>query len=141
MTTQNANKHFPHVRHSTFMCSRFASLTTVYVSILMKLHSWYNSHVASCVCVCVRSFVCAGVYLPLLWDASFCWHTPIALAYTRGHFSALVSMASSQTSEAGVWSNRSCDSHVTYLPLVDSEGRMLPIHFLTEQEVEPISSS
>ena len=85
-------------------------------------------------------FLCAGVYLPLLWDSSFCWHTPIALAYTRGHFSALVSMASSQISEAGVWSNRSCDSHVTYLPLVDSEGRMLPIHFLTEQEVEPISS-
>ena len=84
--------------------------------------------------------LCAGVYLPLLWDSSFCWHTPIALAYTRGHFSALVSMASSQTSEAGVWSNRSCYSHVTYLPLVDSEGRMLPIHFLTEQEVEPISS-
>ena len=86
------------------------------------------------------TFVCAGVYLPLLWDSSFCWHTPIALAYTRGHFSALVSMSSSHTSEAGVWLNRSCDSHVTYLPLVDSEGRMLPIHFLTEQEVEPISS-
>ena len=76
-----------------------------------------------------------GVYLPLLWEASFCWHTPIALAYTRGHFSALVSMDSAQPSEAGVWSNRSCDSHVTYLPLIDSEGRMLPIHFLMEQEV------
>ena len=25
---------------------------------------------------------------------------------------------------------------MTYLPLVDSEGRMLPIHFLTEQEVQ-----
>ena len=91
--------------------------------------------VCVCVCVCVCVHVYAGVYLPLLWDASFCWHTPIALAYTRGHFSALVSMASSQTSEAGVWSNRSCDGHITYLPLVDSEGRMLPIHFLTEQEV------
>lgn len=77
-----------------------------------------------------------GVYLPLLWEASFCWHTPIALAYTRGHFSALVSMDSVQPSEAGVWSNRSCDAHVTYLPLVDSEGRMLPVHFLTEQEVK-----
>ena len=88
--------------------------------------------------LCVCTYVSAGVYLPLLWDSSFCWHTPIALAYTRGHFSALVSMASSQISEAGVWSNRSCDSHVTYLPLVDSEGRMLPIHFLTEQEVKPI---
>ena len=45
-------------------------------------------------------------------------------------------MDSVQPSQAGVWLNRSCDSHVTYLPLVDSEGRMLPIHFLTEQEVK-----
>lgn len=85
--------------------------------------------------VCCLSRLYLGVYLPLLWEASFCWHTPIALAYTRGHFSALVSMDSVQPSEAGVWSNRSCDSHVTYLPLVDSDGRMLPIHFLMEQEV------
>ncbi len=79
-------------------------------------------------------FTLAGVYLPLLWEASFCWKSPVALAYTRGHFSALVSMYV-QPSEAGAWSNRSCDSHVTYLPLADSEGRQLPVHFLTEQEV------
>lgn len=69
---------------------------------------------------------CLGVYLPLLWEASFCWKTPIALGYTRGHFSALVAIASSP---------QSGDSHVTYLPLVDSEGRLLCIHFLSEQEV------
>ncbi len=33
-----------------------------------------------------------GVYLPLLWEQSFCWKSPIALGYTRGHFSALVAM-------------------------------------------------
>lgn len=76
-----------------------------------------------------------GVYLPLLWEASFCWKTPIALAYTRGHFSALLTMPRTQESGAGVWSNRSSDDHVTYLPLVDGDGRQLKIHFLTEQEV------
>ena len=74
-----------------------------------------------------------GVYLPLLWEASFCWKTPIALAYTRGHFSALVAIASSPQSRAGRHSNQS--SHVTYMPLVDSEGRLLCVHYLSEQEV------
>lgn len=59
----------------------------------------------------------------------------MALAYTRGHFSALVGMSFGQPSREGAGSNRSHDSHVIYLPLVDSEGRLLPIHFLTEQEV------
>jgi hypothetical protein len=31
-----------------------------------------------------------GVYLPLIWEPSFCFKTPIALGYTRGHFTALV---------------------------------------------------
>merc|ERR1719367_258120 len=31
-----------------------------------------------------------GVYLPLLWEPSFCSRSPIALGYTRGHFCALV---------------------------------------------------
>jgi len=31
-----------------------------------------------------------GVYLPLLWESSFCSRSPIALGYTRGHFCALV---------------------------------------------------
>lgn len=45
-------------------------------------------------------------------------------------------MSSARPSREGAWSNRSHDGHVTYLPLVDSEGRLLPIHFLTEQEVQ-----
>jgi len=82
-----------------------------------------------------------GLYLPLLWEASFCWKSPVALAYTRGHFSALVGMSSARPSREGAWSNRSHDGHVTYLPLVDSEGRLLPIHFLTEQEVQRLKRS
>ena len=79
---------------------------------------------------------CVGVYLPLLWEASFCWKTPIALGYTRGHFSALVAITSSPQSGAGKCSNQTGQcSHVTYLPLVDSEGRLLCVHFLSEQEV------
>ncbi|KOB65340.1 Uncharacterized protein OBRU01_22868 [Operophtera brumata] len=31
----------------------------------------------------------AGIYLPLLWEPSFCSKSPLCLGYTRGHFSAL----------------------------------------------------
>ena len=31
-----------------------------------------------------------GVYLPLVWDSSFCYRSPLSLGYTRGHFCALV---------------------------------------------------
>jgi hypothetical protein len=31
-----------------------------------------------------------GVYLPLVWEPQFCFKSPIALGYTRGHFTALV---------------------------------------------------
>jgi hypothetical protein len=31
-----------------------------------------------------------GVYLPLIWEPNFCFKNPIALGYTRGHFTALV---------------------------------------------------
>lgn len=77
----------------------------------------------------------SGVYLPLIWETNFCSKSAIALAYTRGHFSALASMPTSQTNEVGAWSNRSGDSRVSYLPLVDNEGRQLPLHFISEEEV------
>ena len=32
----------------------------------------------------------SGIYLPLLWEPSFCSRSPISLGYTRGHFCALV---------------------------------------------------
>lgn len=78
-----------------------------------------------------------GVYLPLLWESSFCFKMPIALGYTRGHFSALVSIIGSpESQEASMWLNtKSCDSHVTYLPLVNRDGNLLSVHFLTELEV------
>ena len=85
--------------------------------------------------LCTYTCTYAGVYLPLIWEKKFCSKSPVALAYTRGHFSALVSLPSSQTNEVGAWSNRSCDSHVSYLPLVDSEGRQFPLHFISEEEV------
>ena len=34
--------------------------------------------------------MCLGVYLPILWERSFCTRSPVALGYTRGHFCALV---------------------------------------------------
>ena len=63
--------------------------------------------------------------------------SPIALGYTRGHFSALVPMESLNERNVGASSSVDVneDTHVTYLPLVDHEGRLLPIHFQTVEEV------
>ncbi|XP_077407323.1 ubiquitin thioesterase ZRANB1 [Vanacampus margaritifer] len=79
-----------------------------------------------------------GVYLPLLWEQSFCWKSPIALGYTRGHFSALVAMENDGYGDnrgAGANLNTDDDVTVTFLPLVDSERKLLHIHFLSAQEM------
>lgn len=81
-----------------------------------------------------------GVYLPLLWDQSFCIRTPIALGYTRGHFSALVPLEPYSRMDTQMATNR--DSNLgsdqlqsTFLPLMDRDRKLLPVHFLTESEV------
>ncbi|XP_051968803.1 ubiquitin thioesterase ZRANB1 [Xyrauchen texanus] len=78
-----------------------------------------------------------GVYLPLLWEQSFCWKSPIALGYTRGHFSALVGMETKGYDNRGAGANFNTDDDVTvtFLPLVDSERKLLQIHFLSAQEM------
>nr|XP_055027900.1 ubiquitin thioesterase zranb1-B [Misgurnus anguillicaudatus] len=78
-----------------------------------------------------------GVYLPLLWEPSFCWKSPIALGYTRGHFSALVAMENDGYDNRGAGANLNTDDDVTvtFLPLVDSERKLLHIHFLSAQEM------
>lgn len=63
----------------------------------------------------------------------------MALGYTRGHFSALVAMEvdTDKTNDIGAHAHvESNDNvHVTYLPLVDHEGRLLPVHFLSASQV------
>lgn len=89
--------------------------------------------------VSMRPFVTfSGVYLPLLWEQSFCWKSPIALGYTRGHFSALVAMETNGYDNRGAGANLNTDDDVTVtlLPLVDSERKLLQIHFLSAQEVQ-----
>ncbi|XP_058527410.1 ubiquitin thioesterase ZRANB1 isoform X3 [Ochotona princeps] len=84
-----------------------------------------------------------GVYLPLLWEQSFCWKSPIALGYTRGHFSALVAMENDGYGGRGAGANLNTDDDVTitFLPLVDSERKLLHVHFLSAQEVTRSSRS
>ncbi|KAL5234511.1 hypothetical protein ACI65C_001921 [Semiaphis heraclei] len=65
-----------------------------------------------------------GVYLPLLWESSFCIKSPITLAYTRGHFSSLVPVEPLPRGKS-----------TTYLPLVDHDHKLLPIHFVTKSEM------
>ncbi|XP_057340812.1 ubiquitin thioesterase trabid [Microplitis mediator] len=92
-----------------------------------------------------------GVYLPLLWEPSFCIRSPIALGYTRGHFTALVPIepyASSRLSSlpshgsVGVGGGNSpmqqqlqIQMQTTFMPLMDRERKLLPIHFLTPEEI------
>ena len=83
-----------------------------------------------------------GVYLPLFWDPSYCWRTPIALGYTRGHFSALVSAEPDVRSEAATSSEVTPEDvgQVINLPLMDSEEKLLPIHFLAQNDVWKVMS-
>ncbi|KAK7110925.1 ubiquitin thioesterase Zranb1-like [Littorina saxatilis] len=78
-----------------------------------------------------------GVYLPLLWERDFCWRTPVALAYTRGHFSALVSMETDLDEGEGAGANSETieEEQLVYLPLVDCEGKLLEVHFLSASEI------
>lgn len=78
--------------------------------------------------------------MPLLWEQSFCWKSPIALGYTRGHFSALVAMENDGYGNRGAGANLNTDDDVTvtFLPLVDSERKLLHIHFLSAQEVRNV---
>jgi len=81
-----------------------------------------------------------GVYLPLLWDSSFCYRSPIALGYTRGHFSALVPPepdASCGGAGGGAElppSDSQNAAKCTFLPLMTKDRSLLPVHFLTKVE-------
>jgi len=64
-----------------------------------------------------------GVYLPLLWEGAAQDHTnqsPICLSYAYGHFWALVHKAPA--------------ARVSYIPLVDEQGALLPVRLLTKEE-------
>lgn len=66
--------------------------------------------------------------MPLLWEPNFCIKSPITLAYTRGHFSSLVPVEPLPRGKS-----------TTYLPLVDHDHKLLPIHFVTKSEVKVLN--
>lgn len=78
-----------------------------------------------------------GVYLPFFWDRDECFKSPIALGYTRGHFSALVSM-NYNDNEIVITENQSSslnsERSQTYLPLQDFEGNNLAVHFKSSEQ-------
>ncbi|XP_043588204.1 ubiquitin thioesterase trabid isoform X2 [Bombus pyrosoma] len=91
-----------------------------------------------------------GVYLPLLWEPSFCIRSPIALGYTRGHFTALVPIEPYTSSRIpplsshggvglgggnGPLQQLQIQMQTTFMPLMDREHKLLPIHFLSLEEV------
>ncbi|KPJ02972.1 Ubiquitin thioesterase trabid [Papilio xuthus] len=81
-----------------------------------------------------------GIYLPLLWEPEFCCKSPLCLGYTRGHFSALVPLEPYPHRHSYICREQQKESEeVTFLPLTDSEGKLLPVHFLTGDEVRAVS--
>ncbi|XP_037068905.1 ubiquitin thioesterase ZRANB1-like [Pollicipes pollicipes] len=77
-----------------------------------------------------------GVYLPLLWDSSFCSKSPICLGYTRGHFSALLPAMppTSHITGAGADQHSPEAGGVVFFPLMTHDGKLLPVHFVTRAE-------
>uniref|UniRef100_A0A915J1V5 ubiquitinyl hydrolase 1 n=1 Tax=Romanomermis culicivorax TaxID=13658 RepID=A0A915J1V5_ROMCU len=77
-----------------------------------------------------------GLYLPLLWEPSFCWRSPVCLGYTRGHFCGLVPIEPEAFDYVSLTKGRefSNQPRYTYLPLQDADGQMLPLHFLNNNE-------
>ncbi|KAJ8715342.1 hypothetical protein PYW07_009824 [Mythimna separata] len=67
-----------------------------------------------------------GLYLPLLCEPDGCSKSPLALAYTRGHFSALVPLA------PAYMLRDAC----AFLPLTDLAGKLLPVPFLSPDELQ-----
>ena len=141
-------KYVKSFRGETLDLAKFEGVSLIeYGSVRVKTINW------------ILLFCVLGVYLPLLWESSFCFKSPVALAYTRGHFSALVCMdgesrgdeeEGEEAAEAAVSSDDWCNHrggggggggggsthHVHWLPLVDHERTLLPIHFLSASEVE-----
>jgi len=81
-----------------------------------------------------------GVYLPFLWEPAFCSKWPIALGYTRGHFSALVPIEAdcdpmSTNETASQLSPEDINDRSVYLPLTSLDGTLLPIHFMSQSEM------
>ena len=73
-----------------------------------------------------------------MWEVDFCSRTPIALGYTRGHFTALVPMETDSEENLGAGANKSDlndDFCMNCFPLTDIHGKLLPVHFLVGSEV------
>jgi ubiquitin thioesterase ZRANB1 len=75
------------------------------------------------------------VYLPLLWEPGFCTKSPVALGYTRGHVSALVPIEPDSSPETAANDLNQDSLQVTFLPLMDHDRKILPVHFTTQSEV------
>ena len=66
----------------------------------------------------------SGIYLPLLWDPSVCKRSPLPLAYSNFHFSALLMMESPDQYNRGQ----------LMLPLMERDGTSMPIRFCLDVE-------
>lgn len=72
------------------------------------------------------------IFIDIHLQPSFCTRSPIALGYTRGHFSALVP---TESYSSRLEASANDEDDVTFLPLMDCDMKLLPIHFINETEV------
>lgn len=77
-----------------------------------------------------------GVYLPMLWDSSFCSKSPLCLGYTRGHFCSLVPVQPPMSTRSVAGDNYHAvdPCSVVFYPLMSHDSKLLPVHFLTRSE-------
>lgn len=78
-----------------------------------------------------------GIYLPLEVNPTACYKSPIVLAYDSSHFSPLVALQESPSSEQGSKQQprppkyaRMSSRKETVIPLVSPDGCLLPVQFI-----------
>eukprot|EP00042_Codosiga_hollandica_P048873 m.556478 g.556478 ORF g.556478 m.556478 type:complete len:757 (-) comp57753_c0_seq80:3603-5873(-) len=71
-----------------------------------------------------------GIYLPVMWPQDQVFKQPIAIAYTRGHYSAMIACESATPSQASAR-----HVHVGCLPL-KSGNKWMNVPFLTNAELD-----
>ena len=75
------------------------------------------------------------MYLPALWEPEQCYKTPLTLAFTPGHFTALVPRERGGVGNAGVAQEAEEQAEAEgMVALVDGEGRALPVQFVLDSE-------
>ncbi|KAK3747770.1 hypothetical protein QZH41_008806 [Actinostola sp. cb2023] len=77
-----------------------------------------------------------GIYLPLQWDPIDCIKSPLVIGYAQGHFTAIVSFEDGEFDRGEAMDGIDDHMKIHGVPLETGDGKLLPVHFLYEDEEE-----